>query len=457
MSLRLRLVLLVLGLTIALLGGLGLAVAGSLRSWTQEVVDAELSRRAEVLAHEVQYEDGALEFDEDDLGERNLPFRIETETGALLLVSDAPWPAGSPGGLGFAGVKDRTGEPVRALSIAFTPRGATERLVLRVAAPLGALSGLADRFRGGLLLALLLAMALGAGGAAVLAHLFLAPLRRLSRSVDEVEARSLTSRLDTAGLDPELRRLATAFNDLLSRVAAVVESQRDFVGRASHALRTPLSSILVQAEVALRRERSADDYRAALETIGAAARDAARLTDGLLALTRADASLAVAEQEEVTLTQLAAELERLFRPRAEAAGLRFETDIPEGLVVRATKDRVRELLDALLDNAVRYTPAGGTVRFAARAEGAAVLLEVLDSGLGISPEEKAKVFERFFRGSAATRSGQPGSGLGLAMVKAIADAEGAEISLADAPGAGTGTKVVLTFGRSRANRPSGNS
>lgn len=443
MSLRLKLVLLVLGLTTALLGGLGLALAGSLRTWTTEVVDAELTRRAEAIQREVKYEHGELEFDEDDdLGARGLPFRVEREDGTALLGSGVTWPAASLAGLGFSTTQSHAGEPLRVLSVAFTPRHGREPLVLRVAAPLTAVSRVAERFRGGLLFALLLAAVLSAGGAALLAHWFLQPMRRLSASVEQLEARSLTARVNVTGLGPELGRLAEAFNGLLGRVALVIDGQRDFVGRASHALRTPLASILTQAEVTLQRERDAAGYRAALDAIAAAARDAAQLADGLLALTRADAATA-APREDVVLTELAAELERLFRARADAKGIRLELTAPAGLEVRTARARLRELLDALLDNAVRYTPAGGHVRFDARAEAGAVVLEVLDSGPGIKPEERARVFERFFRGSAAETSGQPGSGLGLAVVKALVEAEGAQVELGEAPGGGL--RVTLRF------------
>ena len=400
MSLRLKLVLLVLGLTLSVLGGLGLAIAGSLRSWTTEVVDGELTRRAEVLAHEVKFDDGALELDEDDdLGERGLPFRIETESGRTLLGSEVAWPAASLTGLGFTTTQSKAGQPLRVLSLAFTPHDGRERLVLRVAAPLNALGDLADRFRAGLLLALLLAAVLSAGGAALLAHWFLAPMRKLSASVDGLEARSLAARIDTAGLSPELARLGAAFNGLLGRVALVVDGQREFIGRASHALRTPLASILTQSEVALLRERDGASYRATLESIAAASRDAAQLADGLLALSRADAALPAAK-EEVEVLAVAAELERLFRPRAEVKGLRLEWTAPEDLKVRVTRARLREVLDALLDNAVRYTPAGGVVRFTARREGNEVLLEVLDTG----PASSAA--------APPCRRGSPGAGWG---------------------------------------------
>jgi two-component system OmpR family sensor kinase len=442
-SLRLKLVLLVVGLTTGLLGALGLVMGGALRAWTEAAADADLTRRADALTHEARFDDGKLELDDDDeLGARGLPFRIETTRGDVLLGS-AGWPQTVLPALGFATIESRTGEQVRILSVTFSPRQGTERLVLRVAAPLAALSGLADRFRAGLLWALLLAAGLSAGGATLLASWFLAPLSRVSREVDAIEARALTARLDTGGLDPELLRVATAFNRLLARVAMVFEGQRDFVARASHALRTPLASMLAQAEVALRRERSAESYRETIEALVEATRDAARLTDGLLALTRADAANVVEAREVVNLTDVSREVQRLFGARAEVSSLRLDISVAAGLAIVATRSRLRESLDALLDNAFCYTPKGGVVTFAARAEGQTVVLEVVDNGPGIRLSERAQVFERFFRGSAAAESKRPGSGLGLALVKALVEADGGSATLDDAPGGGT--RVSLIF------------
>jgi signal transduction histidine kinase len=444
MSLRVRLVLLVLTLTTLLLGGLGLYVGGSLRTWTVESVDAELTRRAEVLVHEVHFEDGQLEVDEDDdLGERSWPFRLETATGEVLRSDGAEWATRGLPAQGFATISGRAGKPLRVLSVSFQPdRGESEaRLVLRVAAPLSAFSGLAERFRTGLAVALALAALLGGAGAALLAGIFLAPLRRLSKAADGIEATSLETRLDTRGLDPELSRLAAAFNGVLGRLADAFATQRAFVGRASHALRTPLATILSQAEVALLRERTPQAYREALGLIAESARDSARLADGLLALTRADAAQGAEAPVEVRLDELAQELTRLLSPRAEAAGLAFSAHAPPGLALKTSRSRLREMLDALLDNAVRYTPAGGRVGFEARQEGAAVVLEVVDSGPGIKAEERTQVFERFYRGSAASQSGQRGSGLGLSVVQALAASEGARVELDEAPGGGARVRL----------------
>ncbi|MFO0599473.1 MAG: HAMP domain-containing sensor histidine kinase [Myxococcaceae bacterium] len=440
MTLRLRLMLFVVGLTTLLLGALGAVVVGRLEPWVTEVVDGELTRRAEVLQHEVKFDDDALRLDDDDdLGHRGLPFRLESERGEALLSSELAFPAVEPRGLGFTTEETARGERLRVLSVAFQPGESRERLVLRVAAPLTVVSHIADRVRLGFLLLLVVAAVLGAAGAAAIAQGVSAPMRKLAGQLD---ALTPGEQVASRGLGPELGRVAAAFNGLLARLAAVFEGQRAFVGRASHALRTPLASILMETDVALRKERDAAGYRAALEQIAATARDASQLADGLLALTRADAA-AVAPKERFAVRALGDEVERLFQPRCAAKQQTLTVEVPAEVELVATRGRVRELVDALLDNAVRYTPKGGRVAFRARKEGGVVVLEVSDSGPGFSAEERAQVFERFFRGRAAEQSGQPGSGLGLALVKALADAEGATVTVGDAVGGGAVVSVLL--------------
>lgn len=454
MSLRTRLIALVLGLTLALLAGLGLYLASSLTTWSQEVLDGELRHRAQVLAQAVEWKHGGLEVeDEAEASDAQAwPFRIETLEGRVLHASRFDWPrlptAGAGTADGLATYALPGGGQLRVLTHTFVPEhGGDLRMVLRLAAPLAPFTRVVERFRAGLAVALLLAALLGGLGAALLAQLFLSPLRRLSGDVAGIQASSLGRRLETQGLDPELSRLAGAFNGVLSRLEHAFEAQRAFVARASHALRTPLASILSRAEVTLRRERTPDEYRAALEEIASAARESATLAQGLLALSRADSAQAGARRERIAASELALEVERLFGPRAIQAGLALQAQAPEALVLEADRARLRELVDALVDNALRYTPPGGRVHFALREEGAEVVLEVSDTGLGIRPEERERVLERFARGSAAERSGQPGSGLGLSVACALAEAEGARLSIAEAPGGGTCVSLRLPRAR----------
>jgi signal transduction histidine kinase len=451
MTLRNKIVALVLGLTVSVLVGLGLFLAGSWSGWSRDAVERDLSERAEEIAAIVEVEDhGGFELEEGGrplLEDPAHPYRILLPGGLEYSSGDLPWP--SPDAPD-AFVRDRLGRGwrvvTRSLHAGHGDRHHREQRVpvtVQVAgldAPFGALE---ERFRQGLLLALLAAFLLGGGGAALLAHLSLAPLRRVTSEVDAIGASSLDRRVGTAGLDRELARLASAFNDLLGRLEEAMQRQRAFVSRASHALRTPAATILTRAEVALRRERPAAEYRAALTEIAKAAHESAQLVTHLLTLSRLEERRSSLRLEEVSVREVAAELVRLLGPRAEEAGIALECDVPPDLSLRAERAALRELLEALLDNALRYTPRGGRAGIRANTAPRGATVIVWDTGPGIPLDERPHVFDRFRRGSAAQASGMPGSGLGLAIVKAIAEAHGATLSLGDREGGGLEVAVLL--------------
>jgi signal transduction histidine kinase len=474
MTLRLRLVLLVSGLVSAILLGLGLYVGVALEGWAHEVIDGELHRHAELLEARLRAEhegdddddddddrprrghaDGAgggpaLTLDDDDDGERIDHYRVADAQGQVLLSRgfERLTVVVEPDMRGYRSVTDAEGRPWRAYTRAVARHGRAYPggpLYLTVAARPERFDALSGRFRTGLGTALALGALLGALGAWVAAHRLSAPLRRLSSDVADIDARSLDRRVPIAGLDPELARLAGALNTTLGRLELAFAQQTGFVARASHALRTPIASILSEAEVSLRRPRTAEELRVSLEEVAHAARGAAELTDQLLALARADTASAPPQRAPVALAAVGEELRRVFEPRALAAGLRFELDVPADIHVSAERARLLELLEALLDNAVRYTPRGGALGLSARVgqSTAWVELEVWDTGLGIAEDERAAVLERFTRGRAAEQSQQPGTGLGLAIVRAIADSHGARLRLE--PRAGGGTRAVLEW------------
>lgn len=452
MTLRTRLILLVMALAVSLVLGIGLYVGGSVRAWSREALDSELEQQANALSHAAKLEHGRLEIEEDELesSARRWPYRIETLSGDVLAQSgryDFPPLPASVEEPSFQTVPPRVGPAYRVFTASFEPRrGHGQRWVVRVAAPVGTFTELERRFRTGMLTGLALAALLSLAGAALIARLFLEPMHRLSREVAGIGAEALDQRLTVKGLDPELGRLASAFNGVLDRLQRAFDVQRAFVARASHSLRTPVASILSTAEVAVRRERPAEEYRAALEEIALSARDSARLAEGLLALSRAEQRDAIRAPERVELPGLFTELQRLFRTHAELAGIAFEAKSTPGLCVTVDRTSLREMLDALVDNAIRYTPAGGRVTLTSQVEGDDARIDVTDTGPGIRPEEREKVFDRFFRGSAAEASKAPGSGLGLALVRALAEAEKVRVELGDAPGGGT--RVTLRMKRS---------
>jgi two-component system OmpR family sensor kinase len=456
-TLRGKIVALVVGLTVAVLAGLGLFLAASWSGWSRDAVERDLAEHAEALAHRVEVKHGALELEEDPedlLGAPAHPFRILGPGGEVFGRGELPWPEAVEG---VAVVQDGRGRSWRILTRALERgeehhRREPVQLVVQVAAVDAPFGALEERFRRGLLLALLGALAAGGLAAALLAHLSLAPLRRLAAEVDAIGAASLDRRVGATGLDRELGRVASAFNDLLARLEVAMAHQRALVARASHALRTPTATILARAEVALRRERPAAEYRDALADIAASARESAALVTSLLALARLEEHRGALQLEEVALDDLAAELVRLLAARADDSGIALASDVPAGLGVVAERAALRELLEALLDNALQYTPRGGRAGLAARAEGDGLVLTIWDTGPGVAPDERAELFDRFRRGRAAQASGKPGSGLGLAIAKAVADAHGATIALGDREGGGL--EVTVRFPRRDAARRS---
>lgn len=462
MTLRLKLVALVLGLTVAILASLGVYLAGSWSGWSHDAVERDLADRLEAIAGLVEVKrDGRLELEDEGsalLDDPSHPYRIVGEGGFTASSGALAWPDASAG---VTVAQDRQGRTWTVASRVVEVRRdhgdhgdrpqRSARLLVQVAGAEAPFGPLEERARRGLLLALAAVLVVGGGGAALIAHRTLAPLRRLAAETDAIGATSLDRRVDAAGLDPELGRVATSFNGLLTRLDEAMRRQRALVSRASHALRTPTATILAQAEVALRRDRPAGEYRAALEEVAAAARESAALVGHLLTLARLDERRAPLQVEDVPLAEVAADLLRLLGPRAAEAGVALELDVPGPLSVRADRVALRELLEALLDNALRYTPRGGRAGVRAGADADDVVLGVWDTGPGIAAAEREQVFERFHRGAAAEATGAPGSGLGLAIVKAIADAHGGTLALADRPGGGL--EVVLRFPGSARARP----
>lgn len=447
MTLGLRLALLVGGLIAALLLALGLYLEHHLGRVAREALDDELAGHAAAIAREIEVErSGELDLEDAREVAGGHDFRIETRAGELVYTSRASWPA-TRRGLGTADARDARGVRYRVLSRLFTPdhadRARDAPLVLRVAARSTMADSLAGRFRTGLIVALGIGLAAGGLAAFGLTRASLRPLRALAREVSAVETTALDRPIEQARLPRDLRPLATSFNGMLARVDAAFRRQRAFVARASHALRTPTAGMLARAEVALRRDRSDAEYRAALTDITVLAREASATITQMLGIMRAEDTDRPLRRGPLRLAELAAEAQRLFAPRAAAAGLTLRWDVPADAELVADRDAVRELVDALLDNAVRYTPPGGELGLRTRAARDGVELEVWDTGPGIPADERAQVFDRFYRGSAAEHTGAAGSGLGLAICQAIATAHDATIRLADRPGGGT--RVVVRF------------
>jgi signal transduction histidine kinase len=229
----------------------------------------------------------------------------------------------------------------------------------------------------------------------------------------------------------ELSPLTHAVEQLLDRLRLARERERSFIADAAHELRTPIAAMQVHAE-ALKERNLATHDRELLDGLLKSNARAARLVVQLLSLTRSDAS---PSQRRLTLVDLGALVQDALAPLAAVAQTkRIELDLESqaGSHVQGDEESLRMLVDNLVGNAIKYSPAGSTVRVRVQRDDDAVQFVVTDEGPGIRPELRARVFDRFYR---APDQDQPGSGLGLAIAKSVADRHGASLELGDGPDA----------------------
>jgi two-component system OmpR family sensor kinase len=227
---------------------------------------------------------------------------------------------------------------------------------------------------------------------------------------------------------------------MLDRVASAVEQQRRFTGDASHELRTPVATVLADASLALERQRDSAEYRAALERIQAEAVRMGRIVDGLLVLARTDAPASTARAERVDIARVVESATARIGGRAAEQGTAIRAQSIAGLIVHGDATGLERVLDNLLDNALRFAPAGSAVDVSATRERGRARIAVADRGPGVPASERVRVFERFHR---APGSRGPGAGLGLAIARAVVDAHGGSISVAETPGGGATFVVEL--------------
>jgi heavy metal sensor kinase len=288
----------------------------------------------------------------------------------------------------------------------------------------------------------ILALMVGFGGY-WLATRSLAPVRRMAEQARGISERNLQGGLQAGAASEEFQLLADSFNALLKRLDQAFAAMRRFVADASHELRTPLAVIRGEADVALSMSRSAAEYRESLTIVQDEARRLSRLAEDLLNLARADAESAELRVEPLYLNDLLADCCRAIESRASAKGIVLECRCPEDVPFRGDQELLRRLVLNLLENAIRYTPAGGKISASLEPGESTVRMDVSDTGIGITPEAAPHVFERFYRADQARSREQGGFGLGLAIVKWIAESHHGTVELSSQPGVGSTFTVLL--------------
>jgi heavy metal sensor kinase len=266
----------------------------------------------------------------------------------------------------------------------------------------------------------------------------LAPVAAIANEARLISDRNLDVRLPIAATRDEISHLSETLNQMLERVELGFRSMRDFTANAAHELRTPLALIRAEVEIALSRPRATEDYREACVQVQAEAIRMTGLIDSMLMLARADAGTEVLSFEIFDASQFTLRVAEPWRAAMRQAMLDFDISVPSAAAfVTADKDCLQRLLTILLDNANRYTPPGGSVRLEVSKEKNRVAFAVRDTGVGISPEDQSRVFDRFYRAHRDIQGVSRGSGLGLALAKWIAERHGTVIHLESAAGQGT--------------------
>ena len=258
----------------------------------------------------------------------------------------------------------------------------------------------------------------------------LAPLTALADSLQHRAPASLEP-IALIQAPTEVQPLVRALNDLLGRLASAFDTQRRFAADAAHELRSPLAALTLQVQIA-RRAESDEERAIALEQLEQGVKRATRLVEQLLTMARLDPDAAAAPVTEVDLGLLVHGVVRERESLAHDKRIAL-TATPMHACVQGQEDALRILVANLVDNALRYTPAGGVVHVSTASDGGRVTLQVADNGPGIAADERDRVFDRFYRGRGAPAGG---SGLGLAIVQQVAALHGATVELADRPGGG---------------------
>ena len=280
-------------------------------------------------------------------------------------------------------------------------------------------------------------------GCYVLVRLGLAPLRRLSDAVSQVSEKDFRLPADPRRLPNELKPIARRMIDTLAMLKRAFAREKQATADISHELRTPLAALLTTTELALRKPRTAEEYQELLRDCRLSAQQMTQGVERLLALARLDAGVDRLRPQEIDAARLAEQCAALVRPLAEARGLTLAVHHAGAAPLTADPDKLREVLTNLLHNAIEYNRPNGAIDVTVAREDGRLEVEVRDTGVGIAPEARAHLFERFYRADPSRAGDGLHAGLGLAIVKGYIDLMGGAIAVESVEGEGSTFRVRL--------------
>jgi heavy metal sensor kinase len=296
-----------------------------------------------------------------------------------------------------------------------------------------------DFFAGGPLIVLFASL-----GGYFLARKSLAPIALMNQQTQRITAENLSAQLDVTNPRDEVGRLAITINALLARIDAAFQEQKRFIADASHELRTPIAVLRGETEVALEQERATAEYKESLELIKDEAERLSRIVENLFLLARQPIDAPSLVKEPVYLNEVVADCARAAQVLATQKGLRLkvQSSLPE-VSMNGDDEMLKRMLLNLLDNAVKYTPAGGEISVALRSQNGNAIIIVSDTGIGIPSEDQPRIFDRFYRVDKARSRALGGAGLGLSIARWIVEGHGGSLSVSSSVGRGSTFTVDL--------------
>ncbi|MDR0380846.1 MAG: HAMP domain-containing histidine kinase [Oscillospiraceae bacterium] len=387
---------------------------------------------------DIEYEHGALDFDDDlKYYENGVSLSVYNEAGQLLYgrqpggLTPSEWPL-SHAEMRVAGAPPRS---YYVYDMEYLQDGYGVLWVRGVLPTEGTDTAFAALMRlAAVILPLLIVV--GAAGSYLVASGALRPIRRIADTAEEITAGGdLSKRIALGDGKDEIYSLAATFDRMLERLQAAFDKEHQFTSDASHELRTPVSVIISQCEYALDGADSREELRAAAKSVLEEARRMSALIAHLLSFARADKGDADIHRETVNLSELARGVAEQAAEAAADKKITVEAAIEDGLIVSGDETLLIRMMWNLLENSVKYGRQGGAAKFSLRGENGSVIGEIRDNGVGVAAEHIGKIWERFYRVDASRSGG--GFGLGLPMVKYIAEAHGGGVSAQSEPGAGS--------------------
>jgi len=413
------------------------------------------------LREEVELESAARRYEQFYillLDERNTPLLMTPGMADQLDLAQLTGQTQSRNGRAM-GMKGKHGQPFRVTSTS-APVGSpathtTQTDTIQIAIDVSQKQALLARYQFWFWAVLLATLAIFPLVGYQVARHGIRPVEEMATTARHISSKNLRERILAEGYPFELASLASTFNQMLDRLEESFERISRFSADIAHDLRTPVNNIRGEAEVALARARSADEYRDVIESCLEEAERLSALIGDLLFLARAESPLTDLRRERVDVGELLGGVREYYEASAADGGVSLTTDVAQETVI-AELDRtlLQRAVGNLVSNALAHTPTGGSVVLrtltdSSDSDSSTIRIEVSDTGVGIPPEALPRVFDRFFRVDSSRSQASGGTGLGLAIVQSIAVLHGGKVEIASPPGRGTLVTLHMPASRAR--------